>query len=390
MLSLYEILRASKTGIAPDMRTALAGMNWGGADSGHEVKELTGIPPLTFRADGTPLLDYLISGNMSQTGTPTPTTPIQPQETGDRTGNLFDGTKYEKTSILSTEFWEYATTLTGSVYCVPCKPNTTYTLYLTENINITIWRIRCVSTNAVPNAQSTRVPLSGSYANSVPASKSTTFTTSSDAKYILFQTNEAAYADVLPVIMLVEGITKIPYEPYGYKIPFSSANTTTPVYLGEVETTRRIKKLVLTGEENWSKDSDSRQSARYYISVSDIESSTTNLLSSHFTQSTQYEIGTMRGYRKTVIFSVDKNIYDTVADFKAWLAAQYAAGTPVTVWYVLATEETGIVNEPLMKIGDYADEVSNVATIPTNNGSNTFDVDTTVKPSEVYIKYKGV
>jgi hypothetical protein len=43
-----------------------------------------------------------------------------------------------------------------------------------------------------------------------------------------------------------------------------------------------------------------------------------------------------------------------------------------------------------MKIGDYADEVSNAATIPTNNGSTTIDVETAVKPSEVYIKYKGV
>ena len=34
-----------------------------------------------------------------------------------------------------------------------------------------------------------------------------------------------------------------------YKIPISSASTTTPVYLGEVESTRKIKKLVLTGEE---------------------------------------------------------------------------------------------------------------------------------------------
>ena len=88
MLSLYEILKASKTGIAPDMWTALAGMNWGGADSGHEVKELTGIPPLSFTADGAPLLDYLISGNTVQSGTPTPGSPIQPQETGERTGNL--------------------------------------------------------------------------------------------------------------------------------------------------------------------------------------------------------------------------------------------------------------------------------------------------------------
>ena len=82
MLSLYEILKASKTGLAPDMWTALAGMNWSGADSGHEVKELTGIPPLSFTADGTPLLDYTIYGNVGQTGTPTPTTPIQPSECG--------------------------------------------------------------------------------------------------------------------------------------------------------------------------------------------------------------------------------------------------------------------------------------------------------------------
>jgi hypothetical protein len=95
MLSLYEILKASITGIAPDMWTALAGMNWGGADSGHEVKELTGIPPLSFTADGTPLLDYLISGNMVQAGTPTPDSPVMPQGTGERTGNLCNPTPYK-------------------------------------------------------------------------------------------------------------------------------------------------------------------------------------------------------------------------------------------------------------------------------------------------------
>lgn len=129
--------------------------------------------------------------------------------------NLFDGTKYVNTSINNPERWEYSTSLTGSVYRVPCKPNTTYTLYLAENIGISIWRIRDVSTNDVPNAQSTSVPVTGSYADSVPASKSATFTTSASAKYILFQVNETAYVSVLPVIMLIEGTTKIPYEPYG-------------------------------------------------------------------------------------------------------------------------------------------------------------------------------
>ena len=53
------------------------------------IKELTSIPPLSIRSNNTMLLDYLISGNMSQTGTPTPTTPIQPQETGDMSSNLW-------------------------------------------------------------------------------------------------------------------------------------------------------------------------------------------------------------------------------------------------------------------------------------------------------------
>jgi hypothetical protein len=82
----------------------------------------------------------------------------------------------------------------------------------------------------------------------------------------------------------------------------------------------------------------------------------------------------------------------TVEAFKDFLAAQYANGTPVVIWYVLATEQTGIVNEPLCKIGDYADELSSAdaaVTIPTINGSNTLSVDTTVQPSEMSITYRG-
>jgi hypothetical protein len=80
----------------------------------------------------------------------------------------------------------------------------------------------------------------------------------------------------------------------------------------------------------------------------------------------------------------------TIDAFKTYLQQQYAAGTPVTVWYVLATEQTGIVNEPLMKIGDYTDSMSRTQTgidIPTVVGQNTLDVLTTVKPSSMRIEY---
>ena len=85
---------------------------------------------------------------------------------------------------------------------------------------------------------------------------------------------------------------------------------------------------------------------------------------------------------------IGETTISSAADFKAYLQQQYAAGTPVTVWYVLATETTGIVNEPIRKIGDYADEVSGI-TIPTIAGANAVDVLTTLKPSEMSVNYKG-
>lgn len=177
-----------------------------------------------------------------------------------------------------------------------------------------------------------------------------------------------------------------------YKIPILCGGTTTPVYLGEVETTRLVKKLVLTGEETWYSSSKYVGSMYAYLSQFPGIAAGSPIYCSHLIavdSTSQYQ----RGACLCETSSVNLWIFDTTtspAAFKAYLAAQYSNGTPVIIWYVLETPETAVVNEPLMKIGDYADEVSNVATIPTVNGSNTFDVDTTVKPSEVYIKYKGV
>ena len=181
-----------------------------------------------------------------------------------------------------------------------------------------------------------------------------------------------------------------------YKIPILSGGTTTPVYLGEVQSERQIKKLVLDGTENGWRLTGSGRMALAFISA---QNPLRNVacICSHYkgTAATAYgdladgdcTVSTMNGNNSEL------GIYDTnytaLADFKTYLQQQYSAGTPVCVWYVLATPTTGIVNEPLRKIGTYADSISNVASIPTAAGSQTFDVDTTLKPSEVYIKYKG-
>lgn len=87
---------------------------------------------------------------------------------------------------------------------------------------------------------------------------------------------------------------------------------------------------------------------------------------------------------------INSSTASDVASLKAWLADQYAAGTPVTIWYALSTPETGIINEPLAKIGDYADELHSAdagVSIPTTKGQNTLTVDTELQPSSMTITY---
>jgi hypothetical protein len=387
MLSLYEILKASKTGIAPDMWTALAGKNWGGAGSGVETKELTGVPPLSFRADGTPLLDYLISGNMSQSGTPTPTTPIQPQETGERTGNLWDG-NYENGSLNTDGTLNAPNNNYNTTMYIPTEEKN-YTLSVICNYDLGLRLLRVCFYNEDKNFIS--------YVDS-PAFQGKdffyefNFTAPVNSKYLRFSyIFRAGIFDTN--IMLNLGSEALPYEPYGYKIPISSASATTPIYLGEVETTRRIKKSVLDGTERWTITSGKF----YYITLPTYPINWLAAITSHFEVREDISAtgcarfgGTATNPQTSFIFNYDNGAGGITA-WKSYLAQQYANGTPVTVWYVLATPETAVVNEPIRKIGDYADTVSYEQAgvqIPTNRGNTVIDVETTLKASEMYIKYQ--
>ena len=181
-----------------------------------------------------------------------------------------------------------------------------------------------------------------------------------------------------------------------YKIPISSANTTTPVYLGEVETTRKIKKLVLTGEEKFILK-DRPDTANYMYALRLYHKNTIGVCS-HLPYTELYP-RTFPGFRtdasmQLMYMCIGPELQEaqpggnTVEGFRYYLTAQYANGTPVTVWYVLAEPETAVVNEPLMKIGDYADEVSSIS-IPVTAGGDTLSVGTTVQPSEMTVNYKG-
>ena len=500
MTSLYEVLKAQKMGaaIAPDYFTAL----WAGATGGGEqweVIEYTGAVPVEITANGEPLIDLIISGNMQQSGTPSSTTPIQPQECGERTGNIFTDTGANSGYLTSDGVVHspHANLMYTDYIEIPTGAE-----YLTQSF---IMALDLMDSPSMCFYDSTKNFISGeSFSRANPK----TFEVPQSAKYL-----RTCYRNAYTNIMLNSGSTALPYEPYGYKLDISSGGenlfdevypdleqgqavkykpvyvgdgnftlstdyplvqagtadlfllpgnvssgastgsngvyfgqsrtfssvdgymtigyrkysathpllsdyhvmlnlgstakpyspynrTTTPVYLGEVPTTRKVKKLVLTGEETISGDINY---SRFFFSISDMRGEGTRLTKLYCTHYQNISDGRPVGQvpdnsiytgggtdsQKVFIKTTD---YTTVADFKAYLASEYSAGHPVTVWYVLATEQTGILNEPIRKIGDYADTISMEqagVSIPTVSGVNVVDVDTTLKPSEITIKYKG-
>ena len=372
-----------------------------------EVREYTGAVPVTITADGTPLLDYLISGNMVQSGTPTPDSPIQPQGTGERTGNLLNLSSYSETSAGISDIVINGNSITFNassqflaiVYEFNLGISDVYTLALGGESFHTRLEIRYTKDGV--NVGSAIV---------IQPNRNATISGSEEYNGFRVYISNANNTGTCTAsnIMLNLGSTTLPYEPWGNKIPISSANTTTPVYLGEVQTTRLVKKLVFDGTENWYTAVSSTglfgiqrfepmQAQPFILGYSAISNCYVyNPVQSGVDAATVSGEFAMQAFRAgsswQYNFFIKDGRYDSLIAWKAYLAQQYANGTPVCVWYVLANEETAVVNEPLMRIGDYADTVNKTqagVSIPTNNGSTTVDVDTTVKPSEVYIKYMG-
>lgn len=189
-----------------------------------------------------------------------------------------------------------------------------------------------------------------------------------------------------------------------YKIPLAVNGVEYPIFLGESQTTRYIKKYECTGEENWQLYSDSagaygawqfyandlvNGAARTSVSSNIAEYGVTTETRSRYPYGAYLVTG---GTGIAFQMAGAKDVYTSVSAWKSYLVAQYANGTPVTVWYVLTEPETGIVNEPLMKIGDYADTIDRTQSavqIPTAAGSTTISwAGEGLAPSEVELVYK--
>lgn len=360
-------------------------------------KKLKGIPytgtlPATLTGTKAGYLHrYKIYGNTEQTGTPTPENPIVPSECGESTANeawtgwaqdfvtrINDSTKASfeiidgRTCLLYDASAGYNEYDNKYIFKTDWKENTQYTvsfdaLRLTTETIASVFRLRYTD---------------GTYEN-LPFSKNSgefeSYTlTSQENKTIqdiIGRYTSGRFRIDIDTFMVNEGSTALPYEPYGFKLPLTSAGQSVDIYIGESQTTRRIGKIDL-GTLNWSKTASGNfWSATTIPNIRIIgNASTGNAICDKFKEVMANDVAT-RPYSFSSCLNnlgrpfINKTGFEdlTVEEFKQAMSGVY-------MYYVLATEETGTLNEPLRKIGDYADTIDSTQTtaqIPTTAGSTT-------------------
>ena len=225
-MSLYEVLKASKTNRFPDYWTLL----WGRKMSASMIKTITGVLPLTFTAKGGTTADWVIYGN---------------DDNG--TENFFgDYETFPSTHISYVNAW---TSYGGGGICqrVKCEGNTEYTLSFANTSSL--FRISASSTNDVPTANN---PVIVQRLVNTTNSNSETFTTPNNAKFIIVQISFDEQ-ELLNSAMLVKGSTApdhyIPYQQGvgeqradGYYVPLTISQAGQPdktvgIYIGDTPLT---------------------------------------------------------------------------------------------------------------------------------------------------------
>ena len=196
-MSLYELLKAAKIGVASDVLTTLRGRQAPFAKGGSTEKELEGVPPLSFLGNGEPLIEYNIVGASDGVG--------------DSTSNIFDeiypDIAFDVPKYISIFVGDGIYTLSSNV---PKYTDSAVLFFLGGQVS------------------------SGASTNSNGVSSDVARTVTAINGYVTIAYRYYQGADPRNCqTMLNVGSIAVPYEPYGYKIPVTCGGETKTIYLDE-------------------------------------------------------------------------------------------------------------------------------------------------------------
>lgn len=365
--------------------------------------------PATINSNGTAITAYTVKGNTVQDGTPTPSSPVAVEEFGDYISQAVIDNILTNTTLTITEPTPTVNKTTGvgrvtvtATRGVPEDSGLTIVetgfIYVKDTSVTTALTLENVGKDGI--AKNIANPTTGSKTLDITDPKGkgarvVPYAVATDGDYVVqiySQEAKATYQElkdeqeqgttVSHLYPAPDNVTHIGE----YQIPITNNDTKQFIYLTEplrkISTyadsvnsegvvTRRIGKIVLTGEESW------RLSGGNLFSnvIDNTAASSKTVLSTHFVSTSSSGLYIFIGENRLKLFanSFPTGVTDSTS-MKTWLAQQYTNGTPVTIWYVLATPETS------SQAG---------VSIPTVAGDNTISVDTTVQPSKFTATWTG-
>lgn len=333
-----------------------------------KTRSYSGSAPLNFPIVDGSVSNYKIYGNT-----------VNGESVGEKTANLFDSNINVISGYLSDEGILKPANETSQITFdyIPIISGT-YTFTYTVPSAYDLWFGVCT----YDESRTFQSRLVSEYSGAA------TFTIPDTTKYIRISLR--GY-NKTPIIMLNEGSTTLPYEPYGFKIPITNNSETSNIYLDEP----------LTKSGNNADYIDYAEQKRYNADGTS-EDITLPALPSQ-SSSNSLSVGTAV-QPSSLAVDVDEVVScgDKVTDSQSVNYGKYKIHVTLTAD---STETTDIyLDEPLAKSGnntdyiDYAtqkrhnsDGTESSVTLPeisTLAGTNTLSVGTEVQPSEVEIKGK--
>jgi len=379
---------------------------------------------------------YKIYGNSIQNGTPSLETPIEIESVGDKTKNLFDGKVKQGAYLAETGAFSPIKNYIATENPILVKENTNYTIKRIKNINDT------------SNSYAQHVLFydeENTYLGYSNISNQSTFTSLDNAKYMyinIYGGEDNITIDQVGTIQIEEGSVATDYEPYGYKIPVKVSKENKLV-VNDVNYNGASMKYTVKNGVIRRESVIPNVETSYLLQTSAFD----EIIATKTLEAGTYIWGIINASGKTISnpyiqLSVNGETINWYANTSITLEEQatilyfrtdyigYTKGTFQQFEIIIeeGTELTASItniylNEPLRKIGDYADYIDfekqkvfrnvevlddtgtlsleeslkgviddvgtniELPNIPTNNGTNIIKVGTNILPSNIELEY---